>query len=119
MLFTKIKNQEIIVVNLLYSLALQNYELILNSCFLILKLFVPLPTNTNNIAMKRCYSFLLALLVSMAMMAQEALTQYLFVYFPSNTDENIYYAFSDNGFDYTPFNNGRRVIACYTWSLNK
>ncbi len=104
---------------MLYSLALQNYELILNSCFLILNLFVPLPTNTNNIAMKRCYSFLLALLVSMAMMAQEALTQYLFVYFPSNTDENIYYALSDNGFDYTPFNNGRRVIACDTVSLKK
>ena len=54
--------------------------------------------------MKRCYSFFLALLFSMAMMAQEALNQYLFVYFPSNTDETIYYALSENGFDYTPMN---------------
>ena len=29
-------------------------------------------------------------------------SKYLFAYFPSNSDENIYYAVSDNGFDYTP-----------------
>lgn len=69
--------------------------------------------------MKRCYSFILALLFSMVMMAQEALNHYLFVYFPSNTDEKIYYALSENGFDYTPMNNGRHVIAPDTVSLKK
>ena len=69
--------------------------------------------------MKRCYSFFLALLFSMAMMAQEALNQYLFVYFPSNTDETIYYALSENGFDYTPMNDGRRVLSCDTVCLKK
>jgi hypothetical protein len=36
---------------------------------------------------------------------------YLFVYFPSNDNENIYYAISDDGYNYTPLNKGQRVIA--------
>ena len=50
-------------------------------------------------------------------LAQETFTKYLFVYFPSNSDENIYYALSDNGFDYTPMNNGQRVLAADTVTL--
>ena len=35
---------------------------------------------------------------------------YLFTFFPSNTDENIYYAVSDNGYDYKVINNNKPVI---------
>ena len=35
---------------------------------------------------------------------------YLFTFFPSNTDENIYYAVSDNGYDYTVINKNKPVI---------
>lgn len=38
------------------------------------------------------------------------LTSYLFAYFPSNEDENLYYAHSIDGFNYTPLNNGQRVM---------
>ena len=36
---------------------------------------------------------------------------YLFAYFPNNYDENLYYALSTDGFNYTPLNNGRRIIS--------
>ena len=36
---------------------------------------------------------------------------YLFTFFPSNTDENIYYAVSDNGYDYKVINNSNPVIS--------
>ena len=49
--------------------------------------------------------------------ADEAYTKYLFLYFPSNSDENIYYALSDNGFDYTPFNNGQCIVAADSVSI--
>ena len=42
---------------------------------------------------------------------------YLFAYFPSNDNENIYYALSYDGYNYTPLNGGRRVIAADTCSL--
>lgn len=35
---------------------------------------------------------------------------YLFVYFPNNEDENLYYAISKDGYNYTPLNNGQRVM---------
>lgn len=35
---------------------------------------------------------------------------YLFVYFPNNADENLYYAISKDGYNYTPLNNGQRVM---------
>lgn len=37
---------------------------------------------------------------------REPYTHYLFVYFPSNSDENLYYAISEDGYNYTPLNNG-------------
>ena len=43
--------------------------------------------------------------------ANEPYASYLFVYFPSNDNENIYYALSGDGYNYTPLNNGKRVIA--------
>ena len=42
---------------------------------------------------------------------------YLFVYFPSNDNENVYYALSDNGYDYTPLNRGQRVLAADSCTL--
>lgn len=35
---------------------------------------------------------------------------YLFAYFPSNSDENLYYALSTDGFNYTPLNNGSKIL---------
>jgi len=49
--------------------------------------------------------------------ADDAYTKYLFLYFPSNSDENIYYALSDDGFNYTPFNDGNRIVAADTVSI--
>jgi len=49
----------------------------------------------------------------------EAFTKYLFVYFPSNSNENIYYALSDNGYDYTPMNDGQMIISADTISLKR
>ncbi|MBQ8050361.1 MAG: family 43 glycosylhydrolase [Bacteroidaceae bacterium] len=49
----------------------------------------------------------------------EPYTNYLFVYFPSNSDENIYYALSADGYNYTPLNNGTRVVAADTLALKK
>ena len=36
---------------------------------------------------------------------------YLFAYFPNNSDENLYYALSTDGFNYTPLNNGKRILS--------
>ena len=41
----------------------------------------------------------------------EPYSAYLFVFFPSNSDENIYYAISKDGFNYTTLNNGKRIVA--------
>lgn len=62
---------------------------------------------------------LLFLLSAVGMKAGENFTKYLFVYFPSNSDENVYYALSDNGFDYTPMNGGQRILAADTVSVKK
>ena len=35
---------------------------------------------------------------------------YLFAYFPNNSDENLYYAISTDGFNYTPLNNGEKIL---------
>lgn len=40
----------------------------------------------------------------------EGYDSYLFVYFPNNYDENLYYAISKDGYNYTPLNNGQRVM---------
>lgn len=44
---------------------------------------------------------------------------YLFTYFPSNSDENLYYAISEDGFNYTPLNGGKPVMASDTVALKK
>ncbi|MBP5712603.1 MAG: hypothetical protein J6W77_06390, partial [Prevotella sp.] len=44
---------------------------------------------------------------------------YLFVYFPSNSNENIYYAISNDGFNYTPLNWGNRVVSADSIALKK
>ena len=41
---------------------------------------------------------------------------YLFAYFPSNSDENLYYALSTDGFNYTPLKNGQRIISANTYT---
>ena len=50
---------------------------------------------------------------------EEPSVYYLFSYFPSNRDENLYYAISENGFDYTPLNGGRMVLSADTVALKK
>lgn len=47
----------------------------------------------------------------------EKFTKYLFAYFPSNDNENVYYAISDNGYDYTPMNGGQRMVSADTVSI--
>jgi hypothetical protein len=49
----------------------------------------------------------------------EPYSNYLFAYFPANDNENIYYALSNDGYNFTPMNNGKRVIAADTVSLKK
>ena len=48
---------------------------------------------------------------------KEPYENYLFVYFPSNSNENIYYALSQDGYNYTPLNWGERVVAADSISL--
>lgn len=50
---------------------------------------------------------------------QETNAYYLFVYFPSNSDENLYYALSSDGFNYTPLNNGQKVMSSDTVAIKK
>lgn len=49
----------------------------------------------------------------------EPYSNYLFVYFPANDNENIYYALSNDGFNYTAMNGGKRVVAADTVSVKK
>ena len=50
---------------------------------------------------------------------REPYTNYLFVYFPSNTNENLYYALSNDGYNFTPINNGQPVVKADTIALKK
>ena len=43
--------------------------------------------------------------------ANEPFASYLFVYFPSNDNENICYALSGDGYNYTPLNDGKLVVS--------
>lgn len=45
--------------------------------------------------------------------------KYLFVYFPSNDNENLYYAMSGDGFNYTPLNGGERIMSSDTVAMKK
>ena len=49
----------------------------------------------------------------------EPYSNYLFAYFPANNDENIYYALSNDGYNFTAMNNGKRVVAADTVSIKK
>ena len=49
----------------------------------------------------------------------EPYSNYLFAYFPANNNENIYYALSNDGYNFTPMNNGKRVVAADTVSNKK
>lgn len=44
---------------------------------------------------------------------------YLFVYFPSNADENLYYALSEDGFNYVPMNGGQKIMSSDTVAVKK
>ena len=44
---------------------------------------------------------------------------YLFVYFPSNENENLYYAISEDGYNFTPLNRGEMVMASDTVAVKK
>lgn len=43
---------------------------------------------------------------------------YLFAYFPNNNDENLYYAISTDGFNYTPLNNGNRILNSQDFTIS-
>lgn len=49
----------------------------------------------------------------------EPYSNYLFIYFPANDNENIYYAISNDGYNFTAMNGGKRVVAADTVSLKK
>ncbi|MBO4828303.1 MAG: glycoside hydrolase family 43 protein [Fibrobacter sp.] len=49
----------------------------------------------------------------------EPYSNYLFAYFPANDNENIYYALSNDGYNFTPMNNGKRVVAADSVSIKK
>ncbi|MCQ2055373.1 MAG: glycoside hydrolase family 43 protein [Fibrobacter sp.] len=49
----------------------------------------------------------------------EPYTNYLFIYFPANNNENIYYAISKDGYNFTAMNGGNRVIAADSVSIKK
>lgn len=50
---------------------------------------------------------------------RENYDSYLFTYFPSNEDENLYYAISRDGFNYTPLNGGKCVMSSDTVAIKK
>lgn len=50
---------------------------------------------------------------------EEDYDSYLFTYFPSNSDENLYYAISTDGFNYTPLNGGKMVMSSDTVARKK
>ncbi len=49
----------------------------------------------------------------------EPYSNYLFAYFRDNKDENIYYALSNDGYNFTAMNGGNRVVAADTVSIKK
>ena len=49
----------------------------------------------------------------------EPYSNYLFAYFPANNNENIYYALSNDGYNFTAMNNGNRVVAADSVSVKK
>ncbi len=49
----------------------------------------------------------------------EPYSNYLFIYFPANDNENIYYAISNDGYNFTAMNGGKRVVVADTVSIKK
>lgn len=49
----------------------------------------------------------------------EAYEAYLFAFFPSNSDENLYYALSSDGFNYTVINNEKRILNSADYTIKK
>ena len=49
----------------------------------------------------------------------EGFSSYLFAYFPSNDNENLYYAIGTDGYNFTPLNNGKCVMASDTVAIKK
>ena len=49
----------------------------------------------------------------------EGYDAYLFTYFPSNDNENLYYAISKDGYNYIPLNNGNRIMWSDTVAIKK
>lgn len=61
------------------------------------------------------------LMASVAVQAKDKMTAYLFAYFTGNApeQEQIHLAYSRNGFDFTPLNGGRHIVASDSISLMK
>lgn len=66
---------------------------------------------------KACYAKLDAYRINVEY--KDPYTSYIFAYFPSNYDENLYIAHSMDGFEYTPLNNGNRVMLSDTVAIKK
>lgn len=49
----------------------------------------------------------------------EGYSSYLFVYFPSNSNEHLYYALGTDGYNFRPLNDGKRVMSSDTVALKK
>ena len=63
-------------------------------------------------------AFMAVFTVTSASAARDEMVAYLFTYFNSNApeDEQICYAISDDGYNYTPLNGGAPVIESYTFA---
>lgn len=47
----------------------------------------------------------------------EPYNSYMFVFFPNNSNENLYYALSTDGYNYTVLNNGNKVVSADSVSV--
>lgn len=50
---------------------------------------------------------------------EENYSSYLFAFFPNNDNENLYYAISTDGYNYTTLNNGQRVMSSDSVAIKK
>lgn len=69
------------------------------------------------LSLKECYKALEAFRLDIT--RNDPYKRYLFTYFPSNSNENLYYAVSEDGFNYTPLNNGRMIMSSDTVAMKK
>ena len=71
--------------------------------------------------MKTNLTTLLTVLIMSMPLAAQNYTKYLFAYFPSNSNENVYYALSDKEtpFDFVPMNYGQMMISADSISLKR